>query len=166
MLFCIGAVCTVISYTTQLCYADWVFERVKFVEYLNSVNTSCYQAGASGEKGCYDCTGLIYSYFKDRIVDGYKPKYKLNTMEAYNDILRGKTKQVSVDDAKTGDLVLHLPIPWKSDNTHVAVFVRKLDWNKIEILDTFEKRKRVSERVVPYKGNIHKLVIIRNPRIQ
>jgi len=164
-MICFWIACQTILFTINICRSSQTLERLALIQHLYSLDTSCYELGASWEKWCYDCTGLIWNYYKDSIAVWYMPATKLNTREMRGEVEYGELVEVKPWKARTWDFVLHTPIEWKSEKTHTAVFIRQVDENHIEILDTFKLKTRMSTRVVPYEWNIHHITIAKNPRV-
>jgi cell wall-associated NlpC family hydrolase len=81
----------------NFCWDKEVEERMKFIEYIVERESNCYKLGSYGVDGCYDCTGMIFSYF----AEGRKRTYKDGTRYFWDNY-----PKVSKKDAKTGDLLL------------------------------------------------------------
>lgn len=159
MLFCIWATCSIyiasLANQLQFCRDKEIEQRMEYIQYLENWSAKCYRLGASGEQGCYDCTGMIFRHFSDK-----KRTYKDNTKYYNIDWVT-----TTIDKAKTGDLVLFLERhEWQG--THTATFIRKTWVNTILILDAFEEWTKNTYREIPIQWNFHKIKIIENPYLE
>lgn len=155
MLYCIWMSCFIyiasLAPQMNFCWDKEIEYRMQYIEYKQQWKGRCYKMGTAWENWCYDCTGIIYSFFHPwkgkRNIDATYPYY------TYFD-------EVSAKDAKSWDLVLFLPREeWQW--THTATFIKQ-EWNNIIILDAFTLKTKTSERTIPLQWNIHKIVIVKN----
>lgn len=136
--------------------------RRDFVQYVENLYIRGYRLWRHGWNDYYDCTGIIYSFFKDKV-----DIPRTTTWHMYWYGLRFGF--VHPTEAKPGDLLVWIKKEWGDRPNHTATINRYVGPNQVEIIDHWQRninKTSPTKRIVPINYKHHKGYIIRNPYIQ